>query len=421
MTDEYQEDLNFVRKIGPLPMFWGADTDSMDKIEAAGHNDYYITAQEKIALPLEANKVQTYEFKPTIFLVTKTVMGRSIVVPDEKTTDLFQSGTESAEYFMPKMPWEMVQKMDHFFRTVFKKHGTEAILVLVYDPDFFNSPDPSAGWRCIAPKQSNTGGACDYDPSSIQARKKEHEIILGTIHSHPEMSAFFSGTDHKDQDDWDGIHITQAWKGNGPTEYHLAMILGGRDWNLKMNQVFAMPPLPTVVLDEVDEWVENVEKKVYANHQNHHTPGHYTHTTGTSNPSSNPVVSLNVPLPTQNFIPSDKIRAIKLPVGAPDPRENVIIAEYHEVVKQARTGTVNCRMCDHPLLTNSIKARRCLSCSGWMVFDDELVSDLATYRDLNNYQYSLYVDVDKSPHPIVIYKLDESFTEDQRATDFPKV
>jgi proteasome lid subunit RPN8/RPN11 len=404
----YPEALNFVRKIGPLPLFWGSETNSMDLIEKEGINDYYIIAQEKIPLPIQQGKPQTYEFKPTLFLVTKTVMGRAVTLPDEKLTDLWQNAQPSAFYSMPKMPWELVQKMDKFFREVHFKHKCEAILVLVYDPAFFNSADPTLGWRAIAPKQTNTAGSCDYDPSSVQAKKTEQEIILGTIHSHPEMSAFFSGTDHKDQDDWDGIHITQAWKGKGPTEYHIAMILGGEEWTLQEHQVFDLPPLPNVNLTEVEEWIENVEeKKVIVGNG-------YVHG-GSSTGYNGPQATLSVPLPSQSFIPSSKVRGIKLPEGAPSPKNTVIIPEYPSGIMTQKTGTVKCRLCSAPLLSLSIANRRCNACAGWILFEDETVSDLAAFRIEKGHTYDIYLDVEKSPHPISIFKIDETFTQDQRS------
>lgn len=412
MTIEYPEELNFVKKIGPLPLFWGSDPKAMDLIEAAGYNDYYLLAQDKITLPLEPNKAQTYAYRPSLFLITKTIMGRVVLHADEKTTDLYASTAESAQYFMPKMPYDMVKKMDHFFRSVHKQHGTEAILVLTYDPVFWDAEDPSAGWNCIAPEQQNTAGECDYKPDSVLERKKEHELIMGTIHSHPEMSAFFSGVDHKDQDDWDGIHITQAWKGNGPTEYHIAMILGGKEWTLREDQVFCSAPLPKIETEVVDQWMEHVTKKIYANNLN--TPATYNH--GVQHSQKIPVQ-----LPTQSFIPADKIRAIKLPADAPDPGKTIIIAEYPADILTSGPGKTICRMCKAPMLASSITARRCLTCASWIILEGMTIQELAGYRSANNYTYDINLDVDKASFPIVVWNIDSTFSIDLRNGVHPKV
>jgi len=415
MNEQELQELGYVRHIGPLPLFWGAETDSMKDIEEAGFQDYYLLAQEKIALPPQQGKAQEYAYRPTIFLITKTIMGRAVTLAEPKDINLFQSTNESAQYFMPKMPWEMVQKMDAFFRLTYKKHGSEAILVLTYDMDYVGTENPSAGWNCIAPKQKNTAGNCDYEPDSILQYKKDSELILGTIHSHPEMSAYFSSTDHKDQDEWDGIHITQAWKGTGPTEYYIAMILGGQQWVLKPEQVFDTPPLPQVDTTQVETWMENVEKKAVQ-------PApmtQYGKTYGTTG-TSNPPLSLAMPLPTQGFMPADKVRAIKLPANAPDPETTVIIPEYPASIL---TDTVlhKCRLCNAPLLAQCVNSRRCVACTAFMLIEGESVKDLEDYRNNGKWSYSLYIDLEKSPNPISIYYLDETFSDDQRIGAYPKV
>ena len=417
MSDAQLEELNFIRKIGPLNLFWGTETDSMERIEAAGFNDYYIIAQEKVALPPVQNKPQEYQYRPTMFLVTKTLMGRAVVLADQKEADLFQSASESAFYDMPKMPYDMVHKMDQFFRLAHKKHGSEAILVLTYDMDYRDAEDPTLGWNCIAPTQSNSSVACDYQLDSILDRKKENEFVLGTIHSHPEMSAYFSSTDHKDQADWDGIHITQAWRGQGPTEYHIAMNLGGKEWTLTEEQVFAKPPLPVVDTADVDDWLEHVEKKSYATGPQ--SGSH--HTTMYGGTSSAPHKSLSLSLPTQSFLPAEKVRAIKLPADAPNPEKTVIIPEYPESILEAATGSVKCRLCTTPLLPQSLHARRCIGCSGFILLEGETVEELSQYRTRFDFAKNIHIDTAECPYPISIYRIDGSFSDDQRLGDFPKV
>lgn len=407
MTEAQEPDLNFIKMIGPLPLFWGEDTDSMDKIEAAGYTDYYLVAQEKFSVPTSDGKGTTVIHRPGIFRVTSTIIGRAIVHPDNAELNVFCSGGNTAEYTMPKMPWSMVQQMDKFFRKAHEKHGTEAILVLTYDPNFLDTDNPGAGWNCIAPDQKNTAGNCDYDPPSVQKYKtNDDELIVGTIHSHPEMSAFFSSTDHKDQDDWDGIHITQAWRGKGPTEYYIAFVLGGKQWELKPEQVFDSPPLPQVDHSPVDEWLERVEKKTYTNttHSHGYTP-HSTsgHTPGTSS------ISTPIPLPTQGMMPAQKTRAIKLPATAPDPRDNVIIPVYKATIATEPYGSVNCRLCNAPLLAHSIHTRRCLACSGFLIFDDETLEQMVEHRSNSNLPYSLEIDPERTQHAIILWHTDGSF------------
>lgn len=404
MTEENQSDLNFVKMIGPLPLFWGDETDSMDKIEAEGYNDYYIVGLEKHETVLnESSKTTKVEHRPAIFRVSKTIVGRSIIHADPTEIDVYSAQGAGATWAMPKMPWSLVQKMDQFFRRVYEKLGTESILILTYDPAFFGSEDPTQGWNCVAPDQENTAGHCNYDPPSIQKYKTEEEIIVGTIHSHPNMTAFFSSTDHKDQDDWDGIHITEAWKGNGPTEYYIALMLSGEMWTLRPDQVFDTPPLPTIDTTPVDNWIERVQKKEYQTTSR--GPG-YTGTTPSYGGTYN---QIPIPLPTQSMKPGVKPRALKLPADAPDPSKNVIIAEYPAEIALKSSGTTKCRMCHAPLLTRNIDGRRCIACSTFLILDDETLGDLVDYRAENNFPYSLEIDPERTPHNVFIWKTSGEF------------
>lgn len=405
MTDEQTNDLQPISKVGPLPLFWGADNDTLERIESQGHNDYYVISLEKITVTSADGKSTKIEHRPGVFRVTKTLIGRAITATDGKELDLYCVTGVSANYDMPRIPWEMKEKMDAFFRAAHKKHGTEAILVLTYDTTFFDSTNPSAGWNCIAPDQENTAGDCKYDPPSVLKYKKEDEIIVGTIHSHPEMSAFFSGTDHKDQDDWDGIHITQAWKGNGPTEYYIALILGGKEWVLTESQVFGSAPLPTVDTTEVEGWLENVSKKVYPQASSHNS--HYMAQSVGGTPGT--FKNVRVPLPSQGLMPSDKVRAIRLPADAPDPRQNVIVPEYSQDILLAPAGTHNCRLCNSPLLPAQLDGRRCIACYGFILIEGETVQDVVDLRNAGQFPYVLEIDPERTTYSIQIWKLDGSF------------
>lgn len=403
MTEDNNNDLTPLKMIGPLPLFWGEETDSMERIEAEGYNDYYIVGLEKYETVGE-NKVTKVAHRPVVFRVSKTVVGRAVVVADPAEIDVYSTTRHGAEWSMPKMPWALVEKMDQFFRRVYKKLGTESILILTYDPAFFESEDPSQGWNCVAPDQKNTAGHCEYDPPSVQKYKTEEEIIVGTIHSHPNMSAFFSSTDHKDQDDWDGIHITEAWKGDGPTEYYIALVLGGEMWTLRPEQVFANPPLPTIDTTPVDGWIERVEKKETQTTSYGSTTYGGGHTPGRTSSQSLPI-----PLTSQSMKPGVKARALKLPEGAPDPSKAVIIAEYPAEITLAASGSHKCRMCKAPLLTRNIDARRCIACSSFIILDDESLADLVDYRAAGQFPYSLEIDPEKTQYNIFVWKVDGEF------------
>lgn len=88
-------------------------------------------------------------------------------------------------------------KIIDFFRAVFKEHQSEAVVLLFYDME-------TGEYEILAPAQEVSGGGADY----VKGISIEGMDMIGTIHSHARMSAFHSGIDDKDEESFDGIHIT---------------------------------------------------------------------------------------------------------------------------------------------------------------------------------------------------------------------
>jgi hypothetical protein len=84
------------------------------------------------------------------------------------------------------------------FREVYKKYHAEANVILHYNRK-------RKKYRIDVPKQGVSGASVDY--VNGEDTYKDY-IRIGTIHSHASMSAFHSGTDHGDELNWDGLHIT---------------------------------------------------------------------------------------------------------------------------------------------------------------------------------------------------------------------
>ena len=160
---------------------------------------------------------------------------------------------------MPAIPNIIVDKLDQFFRLVHSQHGTESIVILTYD---MNATGPE-GWGVLVPDQTNTAAHCKYDADSIAELKPENVMIVGSVHSHPEMSAYASGTDHADQADFDGLHITYGWQksqNNGATQYHLELQMSGQNYTLRPEDVFENVVLLKEPDPDVVEWSGKVKK-----------------------------------------------------------------------------------------------------------------------------------------------------------------
>ncbi len=89
------------------------------------------------------------------------------------------------------------------FKEVFRKYKAEANIVLHYNKY-------TGLFKIEIPEQQVSGASVEY--KNGEETYKDF-LRIGTIHSHANMSAFHSATDHKDEENWDGLHITLGFMG----------------------------------------------------------------------------------------------------------------------------------------------------------------------------------------------------------------
>lgn len=275
-TQEYTlDDLVHYWMDDGLPMFLADLDDICDIVEGIGFNIYYLLANEEKTITPPApsyNKNttppagQTYappaptiKKNSQIYKIVNNFIGRTVSIANPSFADDVISVEESAVYNMPLIPFVLIDKLDQFFRLVDAQHGTESIVMLTYDT---NKEGPE-GWGILVPDQKNTSTHCNYDPHSIAEVKPDNVMIVGSVHSHPDMSAYASGTDHKDQADFDGLHITFGWQrtvNNGATQYHIEMQMAGAAYTLKPEDVFEGYTLDKIPDPEVVAWTDKVKK-----------------------------------------------------------------------------------------------------------------------------------------------------------------
>lgn len=275
------EDLNYFWASDGLPIFY-ADRDNIeDIVEDLGFSIYYLICNIAVDKKVETktftsgsnvitstsnsqtsytNSQPTYitEKNTSIVKVVNNIIGRAV---SEIKTDIADLAPvrETAEYNLPGIPLEIVNRLDDFFRLVDAQHGTEAIVLLTFDP----SKKDSSGWGVLVPEQNNTSVHCNYNPDSIVEEKPEDVLIVGSVHSHPGMAAYASGTDHADQADFDGIHITYGWQksvNGGATQYYIEMQMSGNSWTLKPEDVFEGYVATRSPDSLVVEWSTKVKK-----------------------------------------------------------------------------------------------------------------------------------------------------------------
>ena len=261
-------DLNYFWLPNGAPCFLANNIDICEQIESLGFQIYYLIGHKGTTTTstntgykagVAAGTTQSVTYKSKMFKVVNNFVGRAVSEVEEDFGPELAVFKEEAHYTMPAIPHVIVEKLDEFFRLIHAKHGSESIVLLTYD----TTKEGPEGWGILVPEQTNTSTHCKYDPDSIVDLKEDHVMIVGSVHSHPEMPAYASGTDHDDQADFDGLHITYGWQksvANGATQYHLELQMGGTSYTLTAKDVFEDFILQKEPDPEVVAWSDKVKK-----------------------------------------------------------------------------------------------------------------------------------------------------------------
>lgn len=260
------DDLDIIWMEDGIACFFADRPDICDIVEGFGFNIYYLIAnQSKEIKPTYSGKPgpsQAPQIVHTskIYKVVNNFVGRSVSIAEPPFPIAeFIDMEEQCTYNMPAIPFVLIEKLDQFFRLVDAQHGTESIVMLTYDLD----KDGPEGWGILVPDQTNTSVHCNYDPDSIARIKPDNVMIVGSVHSHPGMAAYASGTDHADQADFDGVHITFGWQNsvnNGATQYYIELQMAGTAYKLTPEDVFEGYTLEKAPDPEVVAWTDKVKK-----------------------------------------------------------------------------------------------------------------------------------------------------------------
>ncbi|MDE2233237.1 MAG: Mov34/MPN/PAD-1 family protein [Patescibacteria group bacterium] len=149
--------------------------------------------------------------------------------------------TELCEYKAAKVPITLINQIVAFFREVYKRHSSEAVGYLYYKDQ---------QWQFIVPDQTVSVASCNYGAAPVINSWR----LAGTIHSHGNMAAFHSGTDCKDETNFDGLHITIGRLSDPQPEFACSLVTQGTRFKAEPQLVIAAWPeadIPT-------QWLERV-------------------------------------------------------------------------------------------------------------------------------------------------------------------
>ena len=134
--------------------------------------------------------------KEGIFIKKKLGIMESLSKVDN--ISILESVKTQAKMHIPKMPSYMTAKISNFFRQVYKDVGRSECIVLL----FYN--EETKKFKIVPPDQKVGPGSLDYTRNITIPGY----VMVGSVHSHGGMSAFHSGVDDKDEESFDGLHIT---------------------------------------------------------------------------------------------------------------------------------------------------------------------------------------------------------------------
>lgn len=389
---EPEEELQVVWLPNGLPLFIGDVAEVVNKAqdwaETQGYGSFAVfyvlgklipkLMQETTTAGQKSTKIVDGEPEPQVFKVVQNTLGSAILGVEADGLGLREIKT-SATFELPPIPWKMIEKLDYFFREVDRQLHTEAIAMLTWDPRIIGEggKPTSNAWGFFIPKQQNSSTHCKYDPQSIIDDKDDEVIIVGSAHSHPGMSAYASGTDHADQEDFDGLHITFGWRHNSNvTDHHVELQMGGGTYLLKPEQAFLDAPPPPEFPDEAKEWIARVGKAStttntsgvmgYGGYRGSPWSGH-----GPA-PGNGSGTSKEHQDPNKHY--DQNGRVYELPDTCPDPKLATVVARLLNDEEQS------CPVCDNLFRNGARERRRCWDCFAFLLMPTETVEDIVALR-----------------------------------------
>lgn len=168
-------------------------------------------------------------YQEGMFLHVKSDLGTALVKVTKMPSHLKSLG--AAGYFewdASRIPSNICSQIVDFFRNVYDEHKTEAGVILLMNYE-------TKEWSVFVPTQKVSGTSVDYvyEPSEIP----EKHMVVGTMHSHCNFSAFHSGTDKHDADGMNGVHLTIGHLDREEPEIVSMVSWNGTEFTYKPEQV----------------------------------------------------------------------------------------------------------------------------------------------------------------------------------------
>ena len=181
-------------------------------------------------------------------ILKRNMLGTFLVEAD-KLDEKLPTIKERTCLNVKKIPPELIAQVATWFKAVYDKQTSEAVVFLFYHECF--------GWEAKPPKQEAVGMSVDYEE---RPEMGDGWKTAGTIHSHCTSTAFHSGTDDDDEKQFDGVHLTIGKVMSDPVEIAYSLMIQGKRFKMKREDIIDEPP----EAEFPEEWMDEITKKTYA-------------------------------------------------------------------------------------------------------------------------------------------------------------
>lgn len=195
------------------------------------------SAAESIALPAFVVA------RDGLYLRKRSLLGLSQVQVDEVAH--LPSTREYLEYALPKVPAALMSQVVGFFRAIWARQKSEALVLLTWNGESFG---------LVVPQQRAGAASVKHRLEATDVSPGTH--LVGSIHSHGALSAGASLTDEADEADFDGVHVVVGDVDERRPSYSAAIVVDGRRFGCRTSLVFERPRR---FADPPAEWLEKVK------------------------------------------------------------------------------------------------------------------------------------------------------------------
>ena len=159
----------------------------------------------------------------------------------------------------PKLGQAALEFIVGFFGKVFEKHGSESIVLLLWNLD-------RQRYKLLVPEQEATvwegysGSRSPMDVRYTVPPLPRRHLLLGSIHCHGDIGAYSSSMDCNDERYRDGVHAIVGHVHREPPSFHVELAVDGHRFPMEFNDFFEGYEKRRTLVPQT--WLDKVKVKV---------------------------------------------------------------------------------------------------------------------------------------------------------------